>query len=164
MNDVQRAFLEKATAEAINAKHPFPRMAACEAALESNWGNSQLARADNNLFGMKQHTHPIYGTMTLPTREFVGKEKDTKDGTCDGWIAVSANWINYPDWRCCFADRLATLQRLSNAYPHYAAALRAIDAPTYIAEVSKTWSTDPDRAKKVLSIYQEFAAGTPAKE
>jgi flagellum-specific peptidoglycan hydrolase FlgJ len=162
MNDLQRNFLERATAEATRADHPFPRMAACEAALESAWGNSKLALDANNLFGMKQHCHPIYGTMTLPTREFVGKDKDTKDGLCDGWITVSANWVEYPDWRACFADRLATLQRLSNAYSHYAAALRATDAETYITEVSKSWSTDPDRAKKVLSFYHAFEAAAPA--
>jgi flagellum-specific peptidoglycan hydrolase FlgJ len=149
MNDPQKQFLQRATAEAVKANHPFPRMAACEAALESSWGNSVLAREDNNLFGMKQHAHPIYGTMTLPTREFEHGE----------WKTVSANWIQYPDWRACFADRLATLERLSNAFPHYKAAIDARDPRTYIAEVSKTWSTDPDRAKKVLSIYDEFVSG-----
>jgi flagellum-specific peptidoglycan hydrolase FlgJ len=124
-------------------------MAACEAALESNWGNSVLARDGQNLFGMKQHKHPVYGTMTLPTREFLNGD----------WLTVNSGWVNYPDWRACFADRLITLERLSNAYPHYAGALRAPDAPTYISEVSKTWSTDPDRGKKVLSIYQEYALG-----
>jgi flagellum-specific peptidoglycan hydrolase FlgJ len=133
-------------------------MAACEAALESSWGNSQLARDDFNLFGMKQHAHPVFGTMTLPTREWIGKEKDTQDGNPDGWIQVTASWVKYPDWRACFADRLATLERLSNVLPHYKAALEAPDAQTYIAEVSKTWSTDPRRAEKVLSIYQEYVA------
>lgn len=146
MNDLQRQFLERARAEAVKANHPFAAMAACEAALESNWGNSELAREGNNLFGMKQHAHAVFGTMTLPTREFLHGE----------WKAVSANWVHYPDWRACFADRLATLERLSNAFPHYAAALHAEDAQTYISEVSKTWSTDPDRAKKVLDVYEEF--------
>jgi flagellum-specific peptidoglycan hydrolase FlgJ len=150
VNILQRQFLDQATAEAVKANHPFPRMAACEAALESGFGVSMLAREGKNLFGMKQHAHPIYGTMTLPTREFQGGE----------WLTVNSGWVVYPDWRACFADRLATLERLSNAYPHYAAALRAPDAQSYIAEVSKTWSTDPDRAKKVLSIYQEYGQNT----
>jgi flagellum-specific peptidoglycan hydrolase FlgJ len=156
MNDLQLQFLRKATAEAVKASHPFPQMAAAEAALESSWGNSELARSGNNLFGMKQHLHPnpAFGTMNLPTREYLQSE----------WRQVLAAWVAYPDWRACFADRLATLERLSNAYPHYAAALRAPNAQTYITEVSKTWSTDPARAQKCLSIYQEFATttgGTP---
>lgn len=149
MNDNQRHFLANATAEAIKANHPFPEMAAAEAALESNYGLSQLARDGNNLFGMKQHAHAVYGTMPLPTREFEGGE----------WKTVSANWVKYPDLRACFADRLATLERLSNAYPHYSAALKATDPRIYVDEVSKTWSTDPDRAKKVISIYQDYVAG-----
>jgi flagellum-specific peptidoglycan hydrolase FlgJ len=148
MNDSQRQFLDQATAQAVAANHPFATMAACEAALESNYGLSELARDANNLFGMKQHQHPVYGTMTLPTREFENGE----------WIATSANWVEYPDWRACFCDRLATLERLSNAFPHYAAALSAPDAQTYIAEVSQTWSTDPNRGAKVLAIYQEYTA------
>jgi flagellum-specific peptidoglycan hydrolase FlgJ len=146
MNDLQKQFLDRATAEAVKANHPFAQMAACEAALESNWGNSKLACEGNNLFGMKQHAHAVFGTMTLPTREFENGD----------WITVSANWVSYPDWRACFADRLCTLERLSNAYPHYKAALEAPDAQSYIAEVSKTWSTDPKRAEKVLAIYKEY--------
>src|SRR5437899_1366668 len=148
MNSLQRDFLDRASAEAAKASHPFPQMAACEAALESSCATSQLASEGNNLFGMKQHAHPIYGTMTLPTREFMLGE----------WKQVTANWVSYPDLRGCFADRLATLQRLSNAFPHYKAAIEAQDATTYITEVSKTWSTDPMRAEKVLSIYQEYTA------
>jgi flagellum-specific peptidoglycan hydrolase FlgJ len=146
MNDAQRDFLAKARIEALKANHPFPAMAACEAALESSWGHSGLVRDACNLFGMKQHAHAIFGTLTLPTQEFLNGE----------WKQVSANWVQYPDWASCFADRCATLQRLSNAYPHYKAALNAKDAETYISEVSQTWSTDPNRAKKVLSIYQEY--------
>jgi flagellum-specific peptidoglycan hydrolase FlgJ len=156
MNTTQREFLDRATAEATKAWHPFPEMAAAEAALESNWGNSALARDGRNLFGMKQHTHPVFGTMNLPTREFVGLEKDLTDGKRDGWISTVAHWVEYPDWASCFADRLATLQRLANAFPHYSAALKALDAYEYATEVSKTWSTDPLRAAKVISIYQEY--------
>jgi flagellum-specific peptidoglycan hydrolase FlgJ len=38
MNLAQRQFLERATTEAQKANHPLPQIAACEAALESNWG------------------------------------------------------------------------------------------------------------------------------
>jgi flagellum-specific peptidoglycan hydrolase FlgJ len=147
MNESQRAFLDRASAEAAKANHPFPEMAAAEAALESSWGNSELAREANNLFGMKQHAHAIYGTMNLPTREF-------ENG---GWISTVAHWVNYPDWASCFADRLATLQRLANAFPHYKAALGAQDAEMFVREVSQTWSTDPKRADKVISIYQDYS-------
>jgi flagellum-specific peptidoglycan hydrolase FlgJ len=148
MNSAQRQFLDLASAQAVKANHPFPQMAACEAAEESSWGHSALAVEANNLFGMKAHAHAIYGTMTLPTREFLNSE----------WKQVSARWERYPDWRACFADRLATLERLSNALPHYKAALDAKDPRTYITEVSKSWSTDPMRALKVQGVYEEYVA------
>jgi flagellum-specific peptidoglycan hydrolase FlgJ len=148
MTDAQREFLDKASAAATQSTHPFPRMAASEAALESGYGLSGLASEDNNLFGMKQHMHPEYGTVSLPTREFEKGE----------WVEVSANWVKYPDWTTCFFDRLSTLVRLSNVYPHYAAALHATDALTFVQEVSQTWSTDPGRAEKVLAIYNAYVS------
>jgi flagellum-specific peptidoglycan hydrolase FlgJ len=148
MNDSQRQFLDRATAEAVKASHMFPQMAACEAALESSWGNSELARDANNLFGMKQHAHAVFGTMNLPTREFLDS----------AWHVVGANWVKYPDWRACFADRLATLQRLSNALPHYKAALNAQDPRSYVIQVSESWSTDPGWECTCCSMFQTEAA------
>jgi flagellum-specific peptidoglycan hydrolase FlgJ len=164
MNDTQRDFLSRAAAEAAKANHPFPEMAAAEAALESNYGLSELAREGNNLFGCKQHQHPVFGTLNLPTHEFIR----------GAWIPAVAAWVKYPDLAACFADRLATLQRLATVrlqsgakagsleFPHYAAALIAGDAETFVRCVSETWSTDPNRAAKVISIYQEFQKEQPA--
>jgi flagellum-specific peptidoglycan hydrolase FlgJ len=148
MNSSQRDFLNRATAEAMKANCLFPEMVACEAALESNYGNSELAYYDCNLFGMKQHAHAIYGTVNLPTHEGTPGHPD--------WREISAAFVRYPDWSNCFADRLATLQRLSNVFPHYKAALDASDPLVYVTEVSKTWSTDQTRATKCISIYQDY--------
>jgi len=147
MTPEQKQFLRTAAAEAKLAGHIFPEQAACEAALESSFGASVLAREANNLFGMKQHRHAEYGTCNLPTNEFWKGE----------WIHTSADWVKYPDWATCFADRMATLKRLAPVYPHYAAALAAASGTTYVTEVSRTWSTDPKRAEKVLAIYDEIA-------
>ena len=155
MTPEQSDFIKKARDEAIRANHPFPLMAACEAALESSYGTSLLARQSCNLFGMKQHLHPVYDTMNLPTREFI---KDR------GWIVIMAGFVKYPDWRACFADRLVTLERLAATYPHYATALTSTDATTYVSEVSQTWSTDPERASKCIAIYQEFLKHNPPQQ
>jgi flagellum-specific peptidoglycan hydrolase FlgJ len=145
MNSAQKQFVLEAAAAAKAACHVFPDMAACEAALESTYGTSLLVVQDKNAFGMKQHRHPIFGTHNLPTREFENGE----------WEHVTAAWVSYPDLASCFTDRMDTLRRLSSVYPHYAAALAAKDAISYCTEVSKTWSTDPKRAEKVLAIYKE---------
>jgi flagellum-specific peptidoglycan hydrolase FlgJ len=152
MTNADKDFLDRASAAATQAGHPFPRMAAAEAALESGYGESELARVDNNLFGMKQHLHPEYGTASLPTKEFELGE----------WREVTAEWVKYPDWPTCFFDRLRTLTSLSHAYPHYAAALNAVAASTYIIEVSQSWSTDPLRATKCLAIYQAYLTALSA--
>ena len=152
MNQTQLDFLNKATAAATAAKCPFPDMMACEAALESAWGNSLIAVKGCNLFGCKQHAHPIYGTLNVPTHEYLG----------GAWTTVMAPWVEYPDWGASFADRVATLQRLAPVYPHYAAALAAADPTTYINQVSQTWSTDPNRAAHVLAIYNEYQAALAA--
>jgi flagellum-specific peptidoglycan hydrolase FlgJ len=146
MEIYKATFLQSAKIAAEQANHLFPEFAACEAALESAFGTSGLAKIDNNLFGMKQHKHPIYGTHILPTKEFLdGKWKVEKDA-----------FVSYPSWRHCFSDRIVTLLRLAHAYPHYAAALAAVDGDTFVLEVSRTWSTDPHRADKVLAIHREW--------
>ena len=55
---LQDSFLRQAAAAAHTAGHIFPAYAACEAALESTWGQSRLARQANNLFGQKQSAEP----------------------------------------------------------------------------------------------------------
>jgi flagellum-specific peptidoglycan hydrolase FlgJ len=144
--DIDLQWLQLASADAAAGGCPWPDFIACEAALESGFGKSTLAREDNNLFGMKQHRHPIYGTVALPTEEFL-------DGKM---VRVSADWVKYPSRKECFADRMSTLRAMSPHYGHYAAALAAHDGPTFVREVSQTWSTDPNRAQKVLNIYLQW--------
>ena len=139
----QQQFLAATAKAAAAGNHVFPEMAACEAALESAWGSSELARQANNLFGCKQHQHPIYGTISIPTREFLNAR----------WLTVDANWVKYPDLATCFADRMTTLRNLSGMYPHYAQALGAETPEDYVTQVSMSWSTDPDRAANCIEIY-----------
>lgn len=146
MTPAQKIFIEKASLAAEKAGHVFPTMAGCEAGEESGYGASGLAKNHNNLFGSKQHAHAIYGTVNLPTREFIKSQ----------WVTVLAAWVDYPDWASCFADRKATLERLSNVYPEYRKALEATDAEEYCRHVSATWATDPKRADHVIAIYKTF--------
>lgn len=135
----QDEFLLKALRAAKDAQHIWPEYAACEAALESAWGTSKLATTANNLFGMKQHQHPVWETLSLPTREFLHNE----------WLTVTAQWVKYPDWKACFEDRMDTLHRMEV----YSDALHAPDGKSFVQLVSQHWSTDPHRADKVLEIF-----------
>jgi flagellum-specific peptidoglycan hydrolase FlgJ len=151
-------FIRRAAIAAEQANHAHPVMAACEAALESTYGTSDLALTDKNLFGMKQHKHPIYGTHVLPTKEFEapGVDIDGDGVKGEGWVTIDARWVSYPGWRECFQDRMATLERLRSVFPHYDAALKATDPTTYVMEVSATWASDPKRGQKVLDIYSQY--------
>jgi flagellum-specific peptidoglycan hydrolase FlgJ len=145
LSQSQTEFLQNAYAAAKYAEHIFPDMAACEAALESAWGVSRLARDANNLFGEKA-SHDYTGeVLVLPTSEYLPGGK---------WTTITATWVKFDSIADCFRSRMALLERLAPEYPHYAAALAAPDAETFVTEVSKSWSTDPQRAAKVLSIYR----------
>jgi len=140
----QNEFLSKAYAAAQFGGHIFPQYAACEAALESAWGSSKLAVEGYNLFGEKQHQKPIYETLSLPTKEYLNS----------GWVTVQANWVKFPNRVESFRSRMATLQRLRVAYPNYGRALDATNGEDFGRFVSRSWSTDPLRADKVLTIFR----------
>lgn len=151
MTPGQRAWLFSTNVEAVKSGHIWPQMAASEAALESNYGQSALAREANNLFGMKQHAHPVYGTLVLPTREFANSE----------WKVVDARWVEYETPAECFIDRMQTLERLRTlpGFEHYNNALNADTPKAYVTEVSLKWSSDPNRAQKVIDIYDAVFPG-----
>ena len=144
---LQSDFLARAVTAARQGGHIFPEMAACEAALESGWGLSRLARVANNLFGQKQDRgrNEGIGTLALPTREYFHGR----------WVVVDAFWVKFPDWAAAFAGRMEILRALSSQFPAYAHALRAANPEQFVQLVSERWSTDPERARKVLSIYDE---------
>ena len=92
--------------------------------------------------GMKQHTHPIYGTVNLPTREFL----------CGKWVVENDDFVKYATRADCFADRQNTLETLAPRYPHYAAALKARTPEEFLTQVSLTWSTGPTRGEECIEI------------
>lgn len=133
-------FLTKAKCAASDAGHPWPEYAACEAALESNWGKSGLAIRGNNLFGQKHgFTTSEWPSLDMPTWEVIKGVR----------IATTAKFAKFPDWATCFKERHELLQRKSA----YAPALKAETGVDFVRLVSKVWATDPDRADKVLRIH-----------
>lgn len=155
-NSLQDTFLSHAVAAARAAGHIFPDYAAAEAALESNWGQSRLAREANNLFGQKASAsgqnqlqkEQGSGTLALPTQEFLHGR----------WVTVVAHWVRFADQAACFRARMALLHRLEHSYPAYARALVAPTGEAFVQEVSRAWSTDPHRADKVLAIHRQHSA------
>lgn len=145
-------FFPRAIAAARAAGHLWPDYAACEAAEESAWGESQLARQGNNLFGQKAPADPPagwdYPTLELPTTEIVGGRRSQ----------CIARWPRFPDWPTAFRERMALLRRV----PAYAPALAAPTGESFIRLVSPVWATDPERAMNVLNIYAAHRAAIGA--
>src|SRR6266571_1821433 len=134
----QLAALAKVYASAKESGCIWPQAQACEVMVETRWGTSKLFLEDNNGFGMKQHCHPVFVTVTLPTEEFLGNR----------WVTVNAPFVKYPTMADCFADRMNTLKTLAPSYPHYAAALAATNPEDFLTQVSRTWSTGPTRGEQ----------------
>lgn len=141
----EQDFLVKCVEAARSANHVWPEMAACEAALESAWGKSKLAIEGNNLFGQKQSTDPIYETISISTREYLHGQ----------WVNVPANWVKFPTLQASFESRMSLLAKLTPHYPHYASALISKTPEDYVTQVSLSWSTDPQRAAKVITIFTQ---------
>src|SRR5581483_7601051 len=96
-------FLSLATAAALKSSRVSglpPGVTVAQAALESAWGKSQLAREAHNYFGMKVHgAHPW---IELPTTEF-------RNGVR---VRVQARFARYASMDECFADRDALIRRV----------------------------------------------------
>lgn len=139
LNQEQINFLTKSYAAAKQSGHMFPGVAAAETALESSWGTSKLCIQANNLFGLKKPSDWTGPTISIPTREFLNQK----------WVTIPAVWPVFPDWAASFTERM----RILTTRPAYSKALGQTDAVGFIYEVSRVWSTGPERGEEVLSIY-----------
>src|SRR5512144_3010959 len=90
------AFLALATAAALRSSRTSglpPGVTVAQAALESRWGASQLARAAHNYFGIKARGG--LPSIALPTLEYrTGRPFRTE-----------ARFARYDSMDACFADR-----------------------------------------------------------
>lgn len=129
-------------AQESQAKTKIPAsFTVAEAALESGWGESLLARTGFNLFGVKADKSWHGDTLTMRTREFIrGKP-----------VIVDALWRKYPDWLACIDDHarfLMTNRRYSKAFGF----TRGEDFAYAVAAAG--YATDPQYATKLTSIIR----------
>ncbi len=156
MRASNESFLRAACEAAAQAGHIWPEYAACEAALESArkglFGQSRLAIEANNLLGQKQGTRRKlpYPTVTWSTWE------DINGPAPGGEVIQRHEFLKFPNWETCFKERMALLRALAPVYPNYAEALAAKTGEQFVFAVSRTWSTDPARAIKVLRIFRDY--------
>jgi flagellum-specific peptidoglycan hydrolase FlgJ len=112
-----------------------------EAALESGWGASQLARDGFNLFGVKADPSWTGDVLQMNTREFLNGQ----------WVMQLANWRKYGDWLGAIQDHAAFL--LGN--PRYQAAFETTNGIDFASAVAAAgYATDPQYASKIASIIR----------
>lgn len=118
-----------------------------QAALESGWGKSLLAREANNLFGIKAGKSWRGSVLELPTWEWSANK---------GWYKTVARWRRYRSWQECLLDYYNLLCTL----PWFQDALQNLDnADAFLKSLlpdpekgEPGWATDPNYFQKVKKV------------
>ena len=135
-------FLQQATAAAAAASRESGLPAGitvAQAILESNWGQSQLARDGHNYFGIKAHAN--HDRVAYPTFEVINGST----------VRVMAEFARYASMEECFRDRDGIILR----FACYAEARNAKhDFEQFARALAKHWATDPKYADKLIAVCQ----------
>jgi flagellum-specific peptidoglycan hydrolase FlgJ len=116
-----------------------------QGALESGWGNSDLARLGCNLFGVKADAAWHGDTLSMETEEVINGER----------VMLEALWRKYACWADCVNDHAQFFLR----NPRYAAALKLCGGPVSGVSVAFAhaiaqagYATDPNYAAGIIAV------------
>ena len=113
-----------------------------QAALESGWGESGLAKTGNNLFGIKADSRWRGETLTLSTKEFITGE----------WVVVPAKWRKYASWQASIDDHAAFLKQNQRYGPCFS----CLTVEAFVRTLAKAgYATDPVYADKVIGVISK---------
>ena len=151
----QQAFVSLVAPGAIAAQQRYGIPAAvtiAQAIDESGWGQSELATADHNLFGIKG-TGPA-GSDMRPTQEY-------ENGM---WVTRTAPFRVYHNIAESIADH-SQLLATGQAYQHAMAARHVPDA--FAAALTGVYATDPDCGSNLIALMRlynlyRYDSATPA--
>ena len=140
----QQAFISLVAPGAIAAQQRYGIPAAvtiAQAIDESGWGQSELATADHNLFGIKG-TGPA-GSDMRPTQEY-------ENGT---WVTRTAPFRVYHNLAESIADH-SQLLATGQAYQHAMAVRHVPDA--FAAALTGVYATDPDYGSNLIALMRLY--------
>jgi Mannosyl-glycoprotein endo-beta-N-acetylglucosaminidase len=151
----QQAFISLVAPGTIAAQQSYGIPAAvtiAQAIDESGWGQSELATADHNLFGIKG-TGPA-GSDMRPTQEY-------ENGI---WVTRTAPFRVYHNIAESIADH-SQLLATGQAYQHAMAARHVPDA--FAAALTGIYATDPDYGSSLIALMRlynlyRYDSATPA--
>lgn len=125
--------------------HVLASITIAQAALESDWGQSELSQKYNNLFGVK-------GTGTnsalMTTKEYVNGQ----------WIIVKASFAVYRSWTASIdAHTKLLVNGLEGDQGHYQQVVNASNYETAAEALQANgYATDPNYAQKLIAIIQKY--------
>lgn len=129
-------------AQKVGQKHDlYASVLIAQAALESNWGTSELSRVHHNLFGIKGTWHG-HGVSMMTQECLSGKP-----------AIVAGTFKSYTDEKASLSDYAAVLDQ-----PMYAGAHRS-NAPTYRSATSflkGRYATDPKYDQKLNQLIEAY--------
>ncbi len=113
-----------------------------QAALESGWGESGLAKSGNNLFGIKADSRWRGDTLTLNTKEFIKGQ----------WVVIPAKWRKYSSWQESIDDH----SRFLRQNPRYQTCFLCQTPEAFARALVKAgYATDPGYAEKLMTLVSQ---------
>lgn len=133
-------------AKELQASHGiWPSVMLAQAALESNWGESELAQEANNLFGIKSSGEG----EAYPTKEY---------DELHGWHEIQATFKNYDNAEQSMDDYADLIQNGTDWNPSLYHGV--VDAQNYEeaaqALAQAGYATDPDYAEKLIDLINTY--------
>lgn len=148
---VQDAFISRMKNDVISVSNKYQLYGSImmsQAALESNWGQSQLSTEGNNYFGVKGSYNGQ--SISMPTTEYNAKGQLYK---------TKANFKKYPDVASSLNDNGNLLRNGSSWNPtFYSGAWKenAKDYQTAAKALVGKYATDPNYANKLINLISYY--------
>lgn len=139
-------FIETLTPHAKQAEATYgtrPSLLIAQAALESNWGNSELSTESNNYFGIK-------GSQN-------GEQYATREYNDEEWTQINASFKQYDSLADSITDYAKLLKNGTSWDSDFYQGV--LDASNYqeaaVALQEAGYATDPDYADKLIQIIEQ---------
>lgn len=124
----------------------LPSIIISQAALESNWGSSQLAHEYNNLFGIKAYGNQ--NKVNLETKEYVNEQ----------WITIEGDFRVYHSWEDSMDDHTMLFVNGVDWNPQKYEDVLTAQSHQEAAEALQEdgYATDPGYADKVIEVIENY--------
>lgn len=140
----EESFLDKIKGDAVKGWEKYrilPSLTIAQAILESGNGKSTLAAKYNNIFGMKKGTGWAGKTVTLPTKEWNGRE----------YVTVNAEFRVYDS----LTESIDDHAKIFVKYPRYKGVLGETNYKKACKKVQLAgYATDPVYADSLISLIE----------